>query len=216
MFYAKQIALFIALLFLHSGTDVGFGVVEAASAGNAANATTYSASSAAGVSKVGGVAHTGESKTGGRFDVFDIFESPDLSDKIDTRNAPDVTNDSGPSSSSSGAPVVFGTPGAAMLSGRIGGSKKRSGHYSRKTTARQMDEVVRSHFTRATLREVLNDLIPGNWQVQFDMSAELLDRHIVFHAETTRHRALDDLLSGLGLKGVLYPEAGVLFIHKIR
>ena len=96
------------------------------------------------------------------------------------------------------APGVFEHPGASGASEDL------------------MNEPVRAHFARVTLRKALEYLVPGGWSIEFDVPDGLPSRHVVFHAETTRRRALDDLLSGLGLKGVLYPRAGVLLIHRPR
>lgn len=76
----------------------------------------------------------------------------------------------------------------------------------------QMDAPVRAHFDSIAARALIEFLAPRGWRVRFDVAGGRLDRRVVFHAETTRRRALDELLDTLGLGGVFYPGAGLILI----
>ena len=77
----------------------------------------------------------------------------------------------------------------------------------------QINEKVMAHFNKITLSDLIIYLAPEGWEVRFDVEDKRLTQHVVFHAETTRRRALDDILSKLGLKGVFYPTSDILLIY---
>ncbi len=75
-----------------------------------------------------------------------------------------------------------------------------------------LDERVIVHTNSANVRELVNFLAPQDWRVRFDVEAASIDRGLVFHAETTRRRALDQLCASLGLKGIFYPRKRLVLI----
>lgn len=89
-----------------------------------------------------------------------------------------------------------------------------SGHNSenRFGAAPELNEKIVAHSDATQVRELIDFLAPRGWRVQFDVEAARLDREIVFHAETTRRRALDELCLSLGLKGIFYPYRRLVLI----
>lgn len=75
-----------------------------------------------------------------------------------------------------------------------------------------LDEKVIAHSDSANVRDLIKFLTPRGWRVRFDVAAAKLDRAIVFHAETTRRRALDQLCLSLGWRGIFYPYKRLVLI----
>ena len=80
-----------------------------------------------------------------------------------------------------------------------------------------LDERVVVHTDSENVRDLIDLLAPPAWRVQYDASVTRLSRRMVFHAETTRKRALDKLCSSLGLKGIFYPRRRlILIVDEVR
>ena len=112
---------------------------------------------------------------------------------------------------------------AASKSREFPGLDGWNSRYGRGQTASQasvwlgLDERVTVHTDSKEVRDLIDFLAPPAWRVQYDARAARLDRKMVFHAETTRRRALDELCSSLGLKGIFYPQRRlILIVDKVR
>lgn len=80
-----------------------------------------------------------------------------------------------------------------------------------------LDEKIVVHTDSKDVRDLIDLLAPPAWRVQYDAGIAHLNRNMVFHAETTRRRALDELCSSLGLKGIFYPRHRlILIVDKVR
>lgn len=80
---------------------------------------------------------------------------------------------------------------------------------------RQTDALntrVRAHFDTINARQLIQRLAPEDWQVHFDVQSGSLERTLIFHAETSRRRALNELLEELNLQGIFYPEDKLIMI----
>lgn len=83
----------------------------------------------------------------------------------------------------------------------------------KRTTSRSgLDEKIVVHTGSKNIRTLIGFLTPPAWDVRFDVSAASLDRTVVFHAETTRRRALAELLRSLGLEGIFYPRRRLVLV----
>lgn len=80
----------------------------------------------------------------------------------------------------------------------------------------ELDERVVAHSDAAKVRDLITFLVPRGWSVDFDVETSQLNREVVFHAETTRRRALDQLCLSLGLKGIFYPHKRLVLIARER
>ncbi len=80
----------------------------------------------------------------------------------------------------------------------------------------ELAQKVVVHTASANLRDLINFLAPQGWRVRFDVAVSKVDRALVFHAETTRRRALDQLCASLGLKGIFYPRKRLVLIVEGR
>lgn len=76
----------------------------------------------------------------------------------------------------------------------------------------KLDERIIAHSEAAKVRELVAFLVPRGWSVDFDVETSQLNREVVFHAETTRRRALDQLCLSLGWKGIFYPHKRLVLI----
>ena len=79
-----------------------------------------------------------------------------------------------------------------------------------------LNERIIAHSDATQVRELVAFLVPHGWRVHYDVEASRLEREIVFHAETTRRRALDQLCLSLGLKGIFYPYKRLVLIVEGR
>lgn len=77
-----------------------------------------------------------------------------------------------------------------------------------------ISEPVAVHHDSIQLRDLLTHLIPDGWELRLEIPPSEAGQIIAFHAETTRRRALDDLLRKLNLRGSFYPGAGLLLVSK--
>lgn len=75
-----------------------------------------------------------------------------------------------------------------------------------------LDEPVTAHFESIRTDALIKYLAPSDWAVHFDLQDERLEQLVVFHAETSRRRALDSLLSRIGLQGIFYPHSRIIII----
>ncbi len=75
-----------------------------------------------------------------------------------------------------------------------------------------LEEMVVAHFEAISIERLANYLAPRGWEVHFDVPGSLAQQTVVFHAETTRKKALDTMLKGLNLKGTIYSQRGIVFI----
>ncbi len=75
-----------------------------------------------------------------------------------------------------------------------------------------LEEMVVAHFEAISIERLANFLAPKGWEVHFDLPGSLAQQTVVFHAETTREKALDTMLKGLNLKGTIYSQRGIVFI----
>lgn len=75
-----------------------------------------------------------------------------------------------------------------------------------------LGEKVSVHTESENIRTLITFLAPPAWDVQFDVSVPSLERTMVFHAETTRQRALTELLQSLGLEGIFYPRRRLILV----
>ena len=76
----------------------------------------------------------------------------------------------------------------------------------------ELNEKIIAHTNSAIVRDLINFLTPRGWRVRYDVETDRLDREMVFHAETTRRRALDQLCLNLGFKGIFYPRKRLVLI----
>ena len=77
-----------------------------------------------------------------------------------------------------------------------------------------LSEPVAVHHDSIQLRDLLAHLIPDGWELRLEIPKRETRQIIAFHAETSRRRALDDLLKKLNLRGSFYPGAGLLLVSK--
>ena len=77
-----------------------------------------------------------------------------------------------------------------------------------------LSEPVAVHHDSIQLRDLLIHLIPDGWELRLEIPQHEAAQIIAFHAETSRRRALDDLLKKLNLRGSFYPGAGLLLVSK--
>ena len=77
---------------------------------------------------------------------------------------------------------------------------------------RSLDEPLTAHFDSVKAGALLEYLAPPDWSLQFDVDASRLDQLVVFHAETSRRKALDILLSRIGMRGIFYPRSRIIII----
>ncbi len=75
-----------------------------------------------------------------------------------------------------------------------------------------LEEIVVAHFGAISIERLANFLVPEGWEVRFDLPGSLVQQTVVFHAETTRKKALDTMLKGLNLKGTIYFRRGIVLI----
>ncbi len=77
-----------------------------------------------------------------------------------------------------------------------------------------LSEPIVVHHDSIQLRDLLTHLIPDGWELRLEIPKREARQVIAFHAETSRRRALDDLLKKLNLRGSFYPGAGLLLVSK--
>ena len=77
-----------------------------------------------------------------------------------------------------------------------------------------LSEPVAVHHDSIQLRDLLTHLIPDGWELRLEIPKREARQIVAFHAETSRRRALDDLLKKLNLRGSFYPGAGLLLVSK--
>ena len=77
-----------------------------------------------------------------------------------------------------------------------------------------LSEAIAVHRDSIRLHDLLALLIPAGWQLRLEIPRREAVQIIAFHAETSRRRALDDLLRELNLRGAFYPGAGLLLVSK--
>ena len=77
-----------------------------------------------------------------------------------------------------------------------------------------LSEAIAVHHDSIQLRDLLTHLIPDGWELRLEIPQRAARQIIAFHAETSRRRALDDLLKKLNLRGAFYPGAGLLLVSK--
>ena len=107
---------------------------------------------------------------------------------------------------------VAATPVFAETHGRVFGGVERGADAPRAGYHSELEQKVAVHSGSADARELIEFLAPRGWRVRFDVAPSKLNRRLVFHAETTRRRALDQLCLGLGLKGFFYPRKRLVLI----
>lgn len=75
-----------------------------------------------------------------------------------------------------------------------------------------MQEPVVVHEQSVPLNQLLAQLVPSGWSVEFHISEEKQLEELTFHAETTREEAISSLLQQLGYKGIPYSASGILVV----
>ena len=75
-----------------------------------------------------------------------------------------------------------------------------------------LDQPIRVHYEAIALQDLLQVLSPPGWKVQFDIPSSEVNPMLVFHAETSRRRALNQLLLRLGLEGIFYQHKKLILI----
>ena len=75
-----------------------------------------------------------------------------------------------------------------------------------------LDDPVAAHFDLVKVGDLIEYLAPAKWQIHFDLDDSLLEQSVVFHAETDRRKALDSLLSHVGLQGIFYSRSRMILI----
>lgn len=75
-----------------------------------------------------------------------------------------------------------------------------------------LDQPVRAHYKAIALKDLLDVLCPPGWTVQFDMPSAEINPTLVFHAETSRRRALNQLLLKIGLEGIFYRHKKLILV----
>ncbi len=75
-----------------------------------------------------------------------------------------------------------------------------------------LNQTISAHYEGIALHDLLDRLAPLGWKVQFDMTQSEINPTLVFHAETTRRQALNQLLLRLGLKGIFYRHKKLILI----
>ena len=79
-------------------------------------------------------------------------------------------------------------------------------------TIGSVDEPIITHHNNVTLKRLVDELVPAGWKVEYQVPAEQTAQKLRFHAETTRRRALEELLDKLQLRGIFYSGSGLLLI----
>ena len=80
------------------------------------------------------------------------------------------------------------------------------------TAEHSLDDSVTAHFESVSIDVLIEYLAPADWAIHFDIDSNRLKQQVVFHAETSRRRALDNLLSQVGLQGIFYPQSRMIVI----
>ena len=83
-------------------------------------------------------------------------------------------------------------------------------------TSGNIDEAIIAHHDQITLSGLIDELIPAGWSVSYQISPEKINQLLVFHAETTRRRALEQLFEQLRLTGTFYPGDALLLVQVRR
>lgn len=89
-----------------------------------------------------------------------------------------------------------------------------AGGVAHKAGLGDLSEPIAVHHDSIQLRDLLTHLIPDGWELRLEIPKREARQVIAFHAETSRRRALDDLLKKLNLRGSFYPGAGLLLVSK--
>ena len=76
-----------------------------------------------------------------------------------------------------------------------------------------LDEPIIAHFEQITFQDLIQKLVPSGWKISFELPPEKLTQHLVYHAETSRRRALETLLDELEMLGTFYGGEGLLLIR---
>ena len=95
-------------------------------------------------------------------------------------------------------------------------SRKPSRRQSAGRRVEALDTRIKAHFKSIRARQLIELLAPKDWQVDFDVADEYLEHQLLFHAETSRRRAMNKLLDDLGLQGIFYPGSQLIVITEPR
>lgn len=77
----------------------------------------------------------------------------------------------------------------------------------------KMSEPVIAHYSRISVKKLVAQLIPEGWQVNYQIPLAVTGQLVVFHAETTRRKALEQLFKKLKLAATFYPGEALLLVR---
>ena len=76
-----------------------------------------------------------------------------------------------------------------------------------------LDEPIIAHFEQISFQDLIQKLVPDGWKISFELPPEKMTQHLAYHAETSRRRALEELLNELEMLGTFYGGEGLLLIR---
>lgn len=76
-----------------------------------------------------------------------------------------------------------------------------------------LDENIIAHHDQISFKRLVELLVPQGWEVIYEIDSAKLDQELVYHAETTRRRALENLFEQMDVAGTFYFGQGFLLVR---